>query len=131
MAGIVEFVAGAILPDHDDRELNPDRKDNHGSDAGPTKDSVRYRGFRDRPPTVARILWRFLPAFLLLFLVVMLSARFLPVWMTGFYAGFAVGMIIPLVALAIRAVRIIPAFVEAMDWKKVDRMLGMIGEEEL
>jgi hypothetical protein len=66
-----------------------------------------------------------LPRLLILLALILLSGYYLPFWATTFYSGVVVGGIAVQVALAVQARRIIPAFVEAMDWKRVDRLLGI------
>jgi hypothetical protein len=92
---------------------------------------LRYRRFRDRPPTLGRILSPALPRLLILLGLILLSGYVLPTWATAFYSGVAVGGIAVQVALSVQACRVIPAFMEAMDWKKVDRLLGIDPDEEL
>ena len=91
---------------------------------------LRYRGFRDRPATLGRLLSPVLPRLLLLLGLIWLSSFVLPMGATAFYSGVVVGAIAVQVALLVQACRIIPVFMEVMDWKKVDRLLGIDADED-
>lgn len=92
---------------------------------------LRYRGFRDRPPSLGRILSPALPRLLILLGLVLLSGYFLPLWAMAFYSGVVVGGMAVQIALSVQACRVIPPFIESMDWKKVDRLLGINPDEDL
>jgi len=91
---------------------------------------LRYRGFRDRPPTLVRIPAPALPRWLILLGLVLLSAYVVPVSAAAFYAGMVVGAIILQTVPSVQAWRVFPALVEILDWKKVDQLLGISSDEE-
>jgi len=86
---------------------------------------LRYKGFRDRPPTPFHIFKTVLPHMLMLTGSVIVSAYTLPVSVTTFWAGMCVSTLLYQVAFSLRVVKAIRTIVEFLDWKRVDHALAI------
>jgi len=85
---------------------------------------LRYRAFRDRPPTLRGILAPALPRVVLALAMVTVVAIMLPAGVALFYGGIVVGAVLRHGSLAWQAVRVMPALIEMIDWDKADQLLG-------
>jgi hypothetical protein len=71
-----------------------------------------------------------LPRVLFLLGLILLSYYYLPMWATAFYSGVVVGGLALQVVLSVQGCRVIPVFIESLDWKKVDRLLGIDPDDD-
>jgi len=92
------------------------------------KTLLRYRASKDRPVTMGRILAPALPHLLIMLALVTLAATSLPIGFTLFTGGMVVGRVFGVLRMAWQARQVMPAFLQVIDWDKVDQLLGDVGQ---
>lgn len=89
---------------------------------------VRYRAYREQPPTTIGILRPALPRFASMTIIVCGAWLVAPAAFAFFLAGMLVGAALRQVSLSWQAARIMPMIVRLIDWEKAERLLDDRGE---
>jgi hypothetical protein len=88
---------------------------------------MRYQALRTRPESLAANLKRSLPRLLLGIVLVVLGIYTLPTTAAALYGGMLLGAAIRHLSLAVQARKVLPVFLDVIDWDKVDERLGNAG----